>query len=52
MIREAAKSTKCQNNLKMCATGLFTWANDNDGYLPWSEGKRPDLEGGPQRYRS
>jgi len=42
MIREAAQSAKCQSNLKMCGAGLFVWANDNDGYLPWGELKSPD----------
>ena len=42
MIRDSAKSTKCQSNLRMCGAGLYVWANDNDGFLPWSEGKSPD----------
>ena len=42
MVREAAQSSKCRSNLKMCGAGLYAWANDNESNLPWGEGKSPD----------
>jgi prepilin-type N-terminal cleavage/methylation domain-containing protein/prepilin-type processing-associated H-X9-DG protein len=42
LVRYAAQNTQCQSNLKMCGVGLVGWSNDNDGYLPFGEGKSPD----------
>lgn len=42
LVRFAAQSAQCQSNLRMCGVGLFGWANDNDGYLPFGELKTPD----------
>ena len=38
--REKAKSTKCQSNLKQCASAQFSYAGDFDSYMPI--GGKPD----------
>jgi prepilin-type N-terminal cleavage/methylation domain-containing protein len=37
LVRELAKSTVCQNNLRGAGVALLTYTNDNDGVLPWGE---------------
>ncbi|MBN8524308.1 MAG: type II secretion system protein [Planctomycetes bacterium] len=36
-VRDQAKSTICQNNLRGAGVALLTYANDNEGQFPWGE---------------
>jgi prepilin-type N-terminal cleavage/methylation domain-containing protein/prepilin-type processing-associated H-X9-DG protein len=36
-VRDLAKSSVCQNNLRGAGVALLTYASDNEGLLPWGE---------------
>ena len=43
-VKQAALSVQCMSNLRQCAVGFQTYANDNDGNIPVKRDKDSDIK--------